>query len=124
MKALQVGLAVLSIGLGAAAQVLLKTGMSATTVQSALTRKHIGELGGALLANLPLWGGLTLYGLSALAWLAVLARTDLSQAYPFVALGTVLVLLASAWQLHEPLSLLRVAGTALIATGVILVARG
>jgi drug/metabolite transporter (DMT)-like permease len=124
MKSTQIALAVISIGAGAAAQVALKAGMSSATVQAALQTRAPGQVVVAMAGNVPLVGGLLLYVLSALLWLLVLARTDLSQAYPFVALGTVLVLLASAWRLHEPLETSRVLGTALIALGVLLVARG
>ena len=43
-------------------------------------------------------GGLTCFGLSAVVWLLVLARMNLSQAYPCVALGFVLNATARAWR--------------------------
>jgi len=47
-------------------------------------------LRGALCAPL-LYGALALYGLATLMWVWILSRVPLSQAYPWVAFGTVLV---------------------------------
>lgn len=55
-------------------------------------------------------------------WLAVLYRMDLSRAYPFLGLGTVLVVALSRIWLREPVSLFRWFGVGLIAFGISLVA--
>jgi drug/metabolite transporter (DMT)-like permease len=55
-------------------------------------------------------------------WLAVLYRMDVSRAFPFLSLTTVLVMAASRFLLREPVSLHRWAGVALIAGGIALVA--
>jgi multidrug transporter EmrE-like cation transporter len=62
--------------------------------------------------------------LAALTWMAALAKLDLSHAYPFVGLSFVLVALASAWLLHEPLTGLKIAGVALICLGVAIGSQG
>jgi drug/metabolite transporter (DMT)-like permease len=67
--------------------------------------------------------GLVLYGVGALAWIAVLARIDLSIAYPFLALNFVLVTLSSQFLLGENVPLLRWLGVLVICGGIILVAR-
>ena len=110
-----------SVGLSALAQILLKTGMSAGTVQLAM------ESGGMSLVQAVVTSGhivlgLALYGLGALIWLLVLARVDVSVAYPFVGLGFI-VTLALAWLvLNEPIGMSRVLGTLLVGAGVYLVA--
>jgi multidrug transporter EmrE-like cation transporter len=38
-----------------------------------------------------LYGALALYGLATMMWVGILSRVPLSQAYPWVALGTVVV---------------------------------
>lgn len=55
-------------------------------------------------------------------WLGVLYRMDVSRAFPFLSLGSVVVVAASRWLLREPVSLHRWAGVALIAIGIALVA--
>jgi drug/metabolite transporter (DMT)-like permease len=68
-------------------------------------------------------GGFALYAVSAVLWLLILARVEVSAAYPFVGLGFVLTMLGGAWVLGEELSWVRVAGTALVVVGVVLVSR-
>jgi drug/metabolite transporter (DMT)-like permease len=55
-------------------------------------------------------------------WLAVLYRMDVSRAFPFLSLTTVLVMAASRFLLREPVSVHRWTGVALIAAGIALVA--
>ena len=70
-------------------------------------------------------GGLAAYGLSLIAWLAVLARYPLSYAYPLLGLSYVLVYAgATHWaRLQETATPLRTAGTLLILLGAALVSR-
>jgi len=111
MLAHQWALVLASVGLSAAAQVMLKLGAGAApTAPYAATLMSPWTL-----------AGLAAYGLSALLWLRVLASLTLSQAYPFVALGVVGTSLLGVWLLDEPLAANRVAGTMLIGIGVILV---
>jgi drug/metabolite transporter (DMT)-like permease len=67
--------------------------------------------------------GLVLYGLGALAWIAVLARVDLSVAYPFLALNFILVTFSSQFLLGESVPGLRWLGVLIICSGIFLVAR-
>lgn len=62
--------------------------------------------------------------LAALTWMAALTRLDLSHAYPIMSLSFVLVALASAWLLHEPLTGAKLAGIALICIGVAIGSQG
>ena len=68
-------------------------------------------------------GGLVCYALSVVIWVTVLSRAEVSFAYPFLGLGFVLVTFASALLLGEAISAQRLAGTALIALGVAVLAR-
>ncbi|MEZ4867701.1 MAG: hypothetical protein R3C14_40625 [Caldilineaceae bacterium] len=67
--------------------------------------------------------GLALYGVGALAWIAVLSRFNLSLAYPFLALNFVLIALVSQLLLGEAIPMLRWVGIGVICVGVILVGR-
>lgn len=109
-----------SVSLSALAQLALKVGT--TTAASARTAGIGGEVGGLVQSPMVIVG-LGLYGVGALLWLFVLGRAPLSLAYPFVGIGFILTMLAGAFYLNESLSVARVAGTLLIATGCVLVAR-
>jgi multidrug transporter EmrE-like cation transporter len=56
-------------------------------------------------------------------WLYVLGRAPLSLAYPFVGMGFIFTLLAGVFVLGETVSVVRLAGTLLIALGCVLVAQ-
>jgi multidrug transporter EmrE-like cation transporter len=114
---------VLSVSLSAAAQVLLKAGMSRPSVLAALAGGNHAHAAAAIATSAWVVGGLTLYFASAAVWLLVLARIPVSAAYPFVGLGFVLTMLFGWLALGENLSAMRVAGTLLVAAGVVVIAR-
>ena len=114
MKNLALGLAVACVGLSAAAQVAMKLGMRAADGVTA-------TYGHALTSPL-VWLGLGLYGLSAVAWLWVLSRLDVSLAYPLVSLGFVFTFAVGIGWLGEPFSWQRLGGCGLIVAGVLMLA--
>lgn len=65
--------------------------------------------------------GFALLFSGSLFWLAVISRTNLSIAYPLLAIGYVLVALFAFFVLKEPMSLTRWVGIAAIMGGVVLV---
>lgn len=119
-----IGMILLSVGLAAVAQLMLKTGMNHVNDQLAPARFGLdGASMRVLVAQPYVWAGLFLFGLSALVWLAVLSRASLSFAYPFAALTYVLILLFDAFVLHETVPPLRWGGVAFIAIGIFLISR-
>ena len=70
-----------------------------------------------------IWLGLACYAVSVLAWVVALSRTDVSLAYPFLSIGYVVTALAAWSLLGETLSPVRIAGIALICSGVVLLSR-
>ena len=66
--------------------------------------------------------GLAMYGVGAIVWLLVLARVEVSRAYPFVGLGFLLVMALGASMLGESIGTARWVGTVLVAAGVLCVA--
>lgn len=112
-----------SVGLSAIAQVTLKLGMSSKRVQDTLVTVG-GRLDSALtiLTEPMVLIGLGLYGIGALTWLLVLAKLDVSAAYPFLGLGFVITMLLGWLLLGESIGFLRVIGAVLICIGIVLVA--
>lgn len=112
-----------SVALSAAAQILLKAGMSGAAVQQSMSTGNWMAVLGSAAFNLQVIGGLALYALGAIVWLLVLAKVDVSFAYPFVGLGFILTMLLGWMLLREPIDATRIAGTLLVASGVFLVSR-
>jgi len=77
------GLVLLSVTIAALAQVCLKLGMSSARVQQALSTSVLDAIQ-AVLTSPTVLGGLMLYGLGFITWLFVLAKTDVTQAYPLL----------------------------------------
>ena len=117
-----ISLILCSVLLSAGSQILLKIGMSTSLVQGAL-RNGGGPLAiGLAIATSPLVViGLASFGLSAVVWLFVLSKVQLSSAYPFVALGIVITVAAGNLLLGEPVSMVKLLGVCLIVCGVVAV---
>ncbi len=60
---------------------------------------------------------------ASLFWMAALSRMPLSKAYPFTALSFPLIALLAALIFHEQIDLNKMAGTALIVAGVLVLSR-
>ena len=60
---------------------------------------------------------------ASLFWMAAIGRMPLSKAYPFTALSFPLVAVISAWAFREGMDWHKIAGTALIIGGVIVLSR-
>lgn len=102
----------------ASGQMLFK--MAATTSQ------RLTDLAGvlSLVVNPWLWLALVLYGGATGLWIALLQRVPLSLAYPFVALGFVIVPVG-AWLIHgEILGWRHAIGTGLVLAGLFVITRG
>ncbi len=67
--------------------------------------------------------GLVCYGLGFLVWLIVLAKAEVSYAYPLISLGYVFTAILARVLIGESVSLTRMAGILVICAGVFLVAR-
>lgn len=113
-----------SVLLSSVAQIVLKTGMSNPNVLSAVKAGPGLDMLTAICTNLFVIGGLTLYFASAAVWLLVLARVDVSFAYPFVGLGFVVTMLLAFFINGEVLTTAKVVGTLCIALGVAIMAQG
>ena len=115
-------LILLSVASGVAGQTFLKVGL--TRAGGDGSSDTLFSLVGLILRSPMVIGGLVLYGLGALAWIAVLRRMDLGYAYPFLALNFVLIALVSQWGLGETMPPIRWFGIGAICIGIILIANG
>jgi multidrug transporter EmrE-like cation transporter len=107
-----------AVGLAALGQVLLKHGMTQATSHA----KHFDRsLPVSAITNAWVWLGLFVFGISAIAWLLTLSRVPLNVAYPFNALGYLLVLIASVAVLHEKANAWTVGGSLMVVCGLIIV---
>ena len=120
--AVLIALILLSVGLAAVAQLTLKHGMDQVVERSGAFRIE-GESLKTVVSTPAVWGGLLLFGLSAVVWLAVLSRTSLSLAYPFAGLTYVLILLADRFILEQEVPAIRWVGVGFIIVGIVLVAQ-
>lgn len=116
------GLILLSVTISALAQICLKLGMSSPAVQQAISTSGAAAIY-AVSSNPAVLGGLALYGLGAIVWLSVLARINVSLAYPFVGIGFVMTAVFAVLILGESVSKPTIIGTSLIAMGIIVLAR-
>lgn len=114
-----------SIFLAVVGQLLLKRGMWTVGI----VYFHFSHLWSTFLKVFSNWYvifGFVSFILSAFLWLVVLSRLDISKAYPMVALGYILVLLASRWGIiitQETVSPIRWIGALVICFGVYLISR-
>lgn len=117
-----IALILVSVTLAAVAQLTLKHGMNQVTADTGVLTFSGGSIR-SVVTTPAVWGGLVLFGLSAVVWLGVLSRTSLSFAYPFASLTYVLILLFDRFVLDEAVPPLRWAGVAAIAIGIFLISR-
>ena len=109
-----VGLVFCCTILGAAAQVLMKTGAN-----------HMAQPGVlGMLTNLPLMAGYCVYGISTLLLVLALKDGELSLLYPVIALTYVWVTILSFVIFRDDVNPWRLLGIALIVIGVAILGKG
>jgi multidrug transporter EmrE-like cation transporter len=114
-------LILINVLLNSAAQILMRQGMLQIG-KIEFNRNFISEIP-KMLSSLWVWSSLVCYGISAIVWMVVLSRVEVSFSYPFVALGFVIVALAGYFLFQEQITLPRMIGIALICAGILFVAR-
>lgn len=116
-------LLVISVTLNVTANILLKKGVISFGGVSGEKAKVLLELSKAAL-NPMILIGLVLYGLSFMIWLRVLTFNDLSKSYPiFATCVFLLTTIGSISFLNEQITLLRIAGIAVMLVGIFIVSR-
>lgn len=81
---------------------------------------------GTIMKALTSWiiiSGFGIYFVSAVLWIIILSRTELSWAFPMISLSYVITVILSPVLLNESFSVQRLLGTLVIVAGVFLVSR-
>lgn len=105
--------------IGAAAQVLIKTGAGTLGAHPSLLETAI-----AIFTRLPLFVGYSMYGISMVLLVVALRDGELSALYPIFALTFVWVTILSVVVFHEHINPAKLSGIALIIFGVATLGRG
>lgn len=108
--------------LNAAAQLVLKKGMS----QIGSIQVDISSILTMILkvsTNLYVWTGLIFYVISFLVWLMVLSRVEVSYAYPFLSIGYIIAAFVGYFYFGESMTLYKIGGIVIICLGVFLLYR-
>lgn len=126
MKMTNFLLIVFSVVLGVGGQIALKYGVKLVSGAEGLgsldSKSVVGFLGGAATNGYVLLG-FVLYLVSALSWLIILSRVDLSLAYPLISIGYIIIVVLSKFIFDEPVTSFRIIGTLLVCTGVFFLLR-
>lgn len=113
-----------SVGLNAFSHVMLRHGMTRQPVVDALSGASVSGVFIELVKSPPILGGFSLYGVSVILWLLVLAKMPVSIAYPFVSLGIVLTTAFGVLFLKEVVPAVSIMGILLVVLGILLLAAG
>lgn len=108
--------------LNAAAQLVLKKGMSQigsiqVDINSILTMVLKAS------TNIYVWSGLIFYVISFVVWLMVLSRVEVSYAYPFLSIGYIIAAFVVYFYFGESMTLNKIGGIIIICLGVFLLYR-
>jgi drug/metabolite transporter (DMT)-like permease len=110
-------LIVLTVLINTIGQFMVKSGVNRVGAVSLLDAHAIFRA----LSSWLVIGGFCVYFVSALVWISILSRAELSWAFPILSLSYVLTVLLSPVLLNESFSAQRLVGTLVICFGVFLV---
>lgn len=77
-----------------------------------------------LLLNPWVISGIVATFLSGVSWLLAMTKFEISYAYPFVSLNYILVMAAGFLLFQESLSVTKLAGSALVILGIVIISKG
>jgi len=122
MHPITLALAIGSVSLNAMAQIALRKTMLIT---GHLPSGATNVIGFAYSLLLSYWflAGMTCYAVSIGSWMIVLAKTEVSLAYPLLSIGYIMTAIVGYYFLGENVNLARIGGIALICFGTLLISR-
>ena len=116
------GIILLSILMSSTAHVFLKKGVMTHALQP-IKAEGVFNLAWAVGTNSWVIGGMFLHVSALVVWLWALSKVDISFAYPFLALGYVLVSVMAWLWLGEEITLMRLRGMLIVILGILVLAR-
>jgi drug/metabolite transporter (DMT)-like permease len=119
---LVLALILLDVALNVLGQLSLKFGMSKVG-NFALSLNALPQVFAQAAFNPFILLGVVCYGMGFLVWLVVLAKAEVSYAYPLISLGYVFTAILARVLIGETVTLTRMGGILVICLGVFLVAR-
>jgi drug/metabolite transporter (DMT)-like permease len=119
---LVLGLILLDVALNVVGQLSLKFGMSRMGNFS-LSLPNIASVFARAAVNPFIILGVFCYGMGFLVWLIVLAKAEVSYAYPMISLGYVFTAILAYHLLGEHVTATRIAGILITCLGVFIIAR-
>ncbi len=114
------GLIFLSVGLNAAAQLCLRAGLRSgipLELPPVALALDVGLRPGVI-------AGFACYAISLLLTVFVLSKADASFVYPFLGIGFIIVAAGSYFWLGEPMTARKIAGSIIIAAGIVVLSGG
>jgi multidrug transporter EmrE-like cation transporter len=122
VKYLLLSLILVDVALNVTGQLSLKYGMSKFGNFS-LSLSTLPPVFMKAATNVHVLLGLLCYGLGFMVWLIVLAKAEVSWAYPMISLGYVFTAILARMLLGEAVTVTRMAGILVTCLGVLLIAR-
>lgn len=113
----QLALVLISVFMGSAGQIILKIGANKLGDFNLSIGTFFQSIW-IILKSPTIMIGLVLFGLSFLAWIKVLTKSELSQAYPLVSLSYIIIGLVSPILFNEQLTIQKIMGMGAIVLGV------
>lgn len=117
-----ISIILLSILMSSTAHIFLKKGMM-THALNPVQSNGLLSLFWTVGTNPWVMGGMFLHVSALVVWLWALSKVDISFAYPFLALGYVLVSAMAWFWLGETLSLMKILGMAIVIVGILVLAK-
>ena len=118
-----ISLVMICILLGALGQISMKAGMNRMERIDGFADLLNPETATNILGNYYIIGGLLLYLISVILWLAAMSTLDVSFMYPLLSLAYVITAIAAFLFLGETITVIRWAGIALVVAGCFLITR-
>lgn len=112
-----------SVLLNAAAQILLRRGMSPFSAVHFTNWEELSPALPRMAGSVQLWGAIACYGISIFVWMSVLAKVEVSLAYPMLSIGYLVALAYGFFWGGEQVGAERLGGVALIGAGIFLLFR-
>lgn len=116
-----IALVAVVVAMGSFGQILMKQGL--TNLGGLKITEILSQRIVTVLTEWHVLAGVLLYAGSAILWLTILSKVDVSFAYPLIALGYIVTAILAKFYFNENITLIRWFGILLIIGGVFMVSR-